>query len=247
MRTWFCDGQTHVQTYGWIECCKIKNNMSPHPQGRDIISNNYISRVYWVHFHLLTSDTFPVYFVYPIAFTSYTGLNSLCVNSYKLRVYWFIAEHKKKKKKKRKKRKKKKKKRYFRNHWIFFPETFIVLRLLSVTINETHVVTVAGCTLMYGKTMTIFLIKKTSHNVWSTLNPICTILKRIFFQWTIDSYQKLYWMPLPLCQDAANATRLLWHYAFTKFGRTSIAHCEIDERINVRLHLWNYAILEEKN
>ena len=67
------------------------------------------------------------------------------------------------------------------------------------------------------------------------------------FQWTIDSYQKLYWMPLPFARMLqmplvyCDTTRLL------NFGRTSIVHCEIDERINVRLHLWNYAILEEKN
>ena len=41
--------------------------ISPHPQGKDIILNKYISRVYCVHFHLLASDIFPVYFVHLIA------------------------------------------------------------------------------------------------------------------------------------------------------------------------------------
>ena len=70
MRTSFCDGQTPVRTYGWTEYRKTK--ISPHPQGRDIIPNKYISRVYFVHFHLLTSNTFPVYLVHPKAFTLYT-------------------------------------------------------------------------------------------------------------------------------------------------------------------------------
>ena len=46
MRTGFCDGQTPLWTYGWPEYGINENNMCPHPQGRDIISIKYISRVY---------------------------------------------------------------------------------------------------------------------------------------------------------------------------------------------------------
>ena len=137
--TWFCDGQTPV--YGWTEYRENTNNISPHPKRRDIIPNKYISRTDCVHVHPLTSDTFPVYIVHPITFTSYTCLNSLRVFWYTLRVYWFIAYSKKKKK------------RYYRNHWKFIPETFTVLGWLLDTINEIE--TVAGCTLFYRKRATV--------------------------------------------------------------------------------------------
>ena len=65
----------------------VKKTVPPHQQGRDIIPNKYISRVYCVHFHLLTLDTFPVYFVHPPALTSYTELKSLRVYCYILCVY----------------------------------------------------------------------------------------------------------------------------------------------------------------
>ena len=219
MRTQFCYEQTPVLlTYGWTDR-KNKNNISPQPEGRDIIPNKYISRVYCVHFNMLTSDTFSVYFVHPVAFTSHTGLTSFRVYCYILRVYWFIE--------------------YIKTQKILpksmekNPETFTVLGLLSVTINE--IVTAARCTLVYGQRplLTIFLIKNPSHNVWSTINPTCTIRK---------TYQKLRMIKyfngynkvnnpsyLTLCQDAANATRLLRHYAFTEFWSTidsSVYHSE---------------------
>ena len=51
--------------------------MSPQPEERDIIQNKkYISRVPCV-FHPLTSDIFSVYFVHPIAFTSYKRVNAV--------------------------------------------------------------------------------------------------------------------------------------------------------------------------
>ena len=119
------------RTYGWTKYHQNKyNNMSPHPQGRDIIPNKYISRVYCVHFHLLTSDTFPVFFVPSIALTSYTGF---LLHTARLLIY---SVHYKKKK-------------IFPKSLKFPPpspppETLTALGLLSVTINE--IVIAAGCT-----------------------------------------------------------------------------------------------------
>ena len=120
----------------------------PSPQGRDIIPNEYISRVYWVHFHLLTSDTFSVYFVHPTEITSYTGLNSLRIYCYILCIYWFIA--------------------YIKTHKIFpkslkkkNTETFTILGLLSVTIDE--IVTVAKNYRSFHSFRITF-----SHNWWNS-------------------------------------------------------------------------------
>ena len=55
----------------------------------------YISRDYCVHFRLLTSDTFLLYSVHTIAFTSWIGLDSFCVYCYILRLNRFIAYIKK--------------------------------------------------------------------------------------------------------------------------------------------------------